>query len=225
MAKIDWEKERERLAKLYGEMADGELEKVATDIDGLTEVALGILRAEMMRRGLVAPPVRDLSATVAEGASPEPKIVVVQRFRDLPNAVVAQSILESAGIEAFLSDDNMIRMDWMLSNLLGGVKLLVREEDSTAAAELLAQNIPASFAVDGVGEYEQPRCPNCGSFDIHLDELDRKTACPGLFFNLALPATTRGWNCHACKHTWEEEPKDDLKIDPSGAGNEDSPKE
>jgi hypothetical protein len=212
------------VAKLYVEMADGELEKIAVGANGLTEIALEILRAEMTRRGLEPPAVRapweprarDGAEDALLNAAADAKIVVVQRFRDLPNAVVAQSILESAGMEVFLSDDNMIRMDWMLSNLLGGIKLLVRAEDLVAATELLAQSIPERFDVDGVGEYEQPRCPECGSFDIHLDELDRKTTYPGLFFRLALPATTRGWNCHACKHAWEEaKPNDGSESGPS----------
>jgi hypothetical protein len=55
----------------------------------------------------------------------------------LPEALLAKSILESAGIESFLGDQNIIRMDWFLSNALGGVKLRVREEDVEVATALL----------------------------------------------------------------------------------------
>jgi hypothetical protein len=47
MVKMDWAKERERLVKLYGEMADGELEKVGAEADGLNDVAREVLRAEI----------------------------------------------------------------------------------------------------------------------------------------------------------------------------------
>jgi len=57
----------------------------------------------------------------------------------LPEALLARSILESAGIECFLGDQNIIRMDWFLSNALGGVKLRVREEDVAEADALLGQ--------------------------------------------------------------------------------------
>ena len=54
-------------------------------------------------------------------------LVMIRQFRDLPEALLAKGSLESAGIEAFLVDDNMVRIDWFLSNLLGGIKLSVRK--------------------------------------------------------------------------------------------------
>lgn len=49
--------------------------------------------------------------------------ITLYRYRDLPEAVIAQGMLASAGIESFLRDENTIRMDWMLSQLIGGVRL------------------------------------------------------------------------------------------------------
>ena len=62
---------------------------------------------------------------------------MVKRFRDMPEAQIAESILDSAGIDCFLADENTIRMDWLWSNLLGGFKLMVRPEDLDAATQLL----------------------------------------------------------------------------------------
>ena len=55
----------------------------------------------------------------------------------MPEAQIAESILDSAGIDCFLADENAIRMDWLWSNLLGGFKLMVRPEDLDAATQLL----------------------------------------------------------------------------------------
>jgi hypothetical protein len=52
-------------------------------------------------------------------------------------AWLAKSVLDSAGIECFLFDENVVRIDWFLSNAIGGIKLRVREEDVAAAAALL----------------------------------------------------------------------------------------
>jgi len=52
--------------------------------------------------------------------------VMVRRYRDLPEAVIVKSILDAEGIDCVLSDENLVRMDWFWSNLLGGVKLWVR---------------------------------------------------------------------------------------------------
>jgi len=43
-------------------------------------------------------------------------MVTVRQFRDLPEALLARDSLVSAGIEAELADDNMVRMDWFISN-------------------------------------------------------------------------------------------------------------
>jgi len=70
------------------------------------------------------------------------ELVTIRNFRDLPEALLAQGRLESSGIESFLADDNMIRMDWLISNLLGGVKLKVEEANVEIAEEILSQEIP-----------------------------------------------------------------------------------
>jgi hypothetical protein len=74
-------------------------------------------------------------ADVSKGDRP----VVLRRYRDMPQAVVEKSVLEDAGISCFLQDDNVIRMDWLWSNAMGGIKLLVRERDATEAERILSQ--------------------------------------------------------------------------------------
>jgi hypothetical protein len=64
-------------------------------------------------------------------------LIALRRFRDLPEALVAKGRLDSAGIKCFLSDENTVRMDWLWSNALGGVRLWVREDDVAQAVELL----------------------------------------------------------------------------------------
>jgi hypothetical protein len=73
------------------------------------------------------------------------ELVTIRKFRDLPEALLAQGRLESSGIESFLADDNMVRMDWLISNLLGGVKLKVEEANVEIAEEILSQEISDDF--------------------------------------------------------------------------------
>ena len=150
-----------------------------------------------------APPEPNTSAEVTGEERQDSEPVIVGRYRDLSIASVAKSILDSAGIESFLADDNVIRMDWFYSNVVGGIKLLVRDEDAAEARELLEGQTPEKFEVEGVGEFEQPKCPNCGSLDVSFEELDRKIAHTGLLVSLPIPAVKQGWNCHACGHNWD----------------------
>jgi len=196
MRTIDWEKERARLTRLYAGMEDGELEKIGANPDSLTVVARQVLAAEMSKRGMKLPEPTPLATEVA---SP----VAIRRYRDLPQAAMAQSILESAGIESFLADANLVRMDWFYSNAVGGIKVVVREEDAEEARQILEQEIPESIEVEGSGRYEQPRCPKCGSFDVSLDALDRRVSYGSLWLGVPIHATVKGWSCASCGHRWD----------------------
>jgi len=208
MGQIDEQKERRRLAELYANLQEGELEEIAADANSLTPAAREALRLEMLGRGMSATSAeREVSET--SGSEREvPGPVMIGRYRDSGEAMIAKSMLDSAGIESFLSEENLVRLDWFYSNLVGGIKLMVREEDAEAARKLLEENIPERFDVAGVGEYAQPRCPKCGSLDVSFDELNRQIAYTGLFLGIPIPVNRKGGKCQACGHEWgnEDEP-------------------
>jgi hypothetical protein len=231
MGTVDPEQERKRLAEFYSRQTDGELEKVASEASELTSLAHGTLRAEMSRRGLSVEPLdrfpepqqpefRPAKLPSAELPAwldtklPLRELVTLRKFRDLPEAVIAKGCLESAGIESCLVDDNMVRMDWFWSNLLGGIKLQVREEDALAAASILDQPIPEVFDVAGVGAYQQPRCPKCDSLDVTYKELDRPIAYVSAYFNVPIPVRRRAWRCRSCRSQWEDTGPDNDRAEP-----------
>jgi hypothetical protein len=63
--------------------------------------------------------------------------VILRRYRDMPLAYADKSALESAGIQCFLWNANLVRMDWLWSNALDGIKLVVRKSDAEDAARIL----------------------------------------------------------------------------------------
>jgi hypothetical protein len=113
MAKIDWEKERQRLATLYAGMEEGESQKIAARPESLTDVARQVLRSEMSRRGM--PPLPETSQRDASSLNQSDPPVMIRRYQDLPEALLSKSILDSAGIESFLADQNLVRIDWFYS--------------------------------------------------------------------------------------------------------------
>jgi hypothetical protein len=193
--------ERARLAQLYSQMTDEQVEQIAADSAALTDVAQTALSMELNRRHLAMDPPR--MGKVAEEAEYR-KLIVIRRFRDLPEALLAKGGLESAGIECILADDNIVRMDWFISNFIGGVKLQVKPEDAAAAADILDQPILEDFSVEGEEDYHQPRCPACESRDISFKELNRPLAYASAYIGLPLPLHRPAWRCHACGHEWEE---------------------
>ncbi len=193
--------ERQRLAEQYRGMSDEELLLIAHDNSDLTEDAGEILRSELSRRQLKLE-VEDNRAAAVPGWE---ELVVVKQFRDLPEALLAKGSLESAGIECFMGDDNMVRMDWFISNLVGGAKLCVRPEDADAAVELLEQPIPADFDVEGVGNYEQPSCPRCQSFDVSYETLNKPVAYTSAWIGVPIPVPRRRWKCSSCGEQWKDD--------------------
>jgi hypothetical protein len=181
-------------------MTDGELRRLAEHPESLTELAWEALEDEMDRRHLEFP--------VDSASSPHPEIELqqlktVRQFRDLPEALLAKGCLESAGIECFLGDDNLVRLDWFISNFIGGVKLNVKAADVTNAQKILDEPILENLYVQGVGLYEQPRCPKCQSLDVTFQELNRPVSYITVWLHVPIPVYRRAWRCHFCDAEWE----------------------
>ena len=228
MAIIDPERER-RLAEFYASEMDGRLEKIAGQAYELSDIAREVLRAELVKRGLPtqlaegppevpaplrspgdSPPEPPAKEGPAEGEFEFRDRVTLRRFRDLPEALLAKGSLDACGIDCALVDANVIRLDWFWSNGMGGVKLVVDVEDAAAANEVLNQPIPDHFDVPGVGGFEQPRCPVCGSLDVNFREIS-PAAYVSMMVSFPIPFQRRAWRCHACRIEWEDDGIDGMQ--------------
>src|SRR5687767_2437343 len=102
-----------------------------------------------------------------EGSS----LIVVRAFSQLHEAHLACSALQAAGIEASLADDHIVAANWLYSNMVGGVKVLVAVDDVAAAQAVLAlpaQNEPDAVDVGGgaTTSVDAATCPRCGSHNV-----------------------------------------------------------
>ncbi len=147
----DSEQEREIFAAHYSQMSDGELIKLALESSALSDPAWDALEDELDRRHLEVPE-PELSPPVSV---PERRdLVVLRAFRDVPEALLAKGRLQSSGIECFLADENMVRMDWFISNLLGGVKLMVQPADFSQASRILNEPVASESDSESEGALE-----------------------------------------------------------------------
>jgi hypothetical protein len=64
-------------------------------------------------------------------------LVTIARFSSRPEAVVAQSLLRSEGIETLMPDFNVLMADFDPSMMESGWRLMVREEDAHEARAIL----------------------------------------------------------------------------------------
>lgn len=201
MAGLDYLDEKRRLTQLYATLSDGELQKLAQDAASLTPTAREVLDDELDRRDLDDIPAPE---TAEPDQQPLQKLVTIRKFRDLPEALLAKGSIESAGIQCFMADDNLVRLDWFISNFIGGIKLQVHPKDAEAALQILDQPIPAEFGFEGAAAYEQPRCPKCYSLDISFEELNKPVAFATAYFGMPIPLARETWVCHTCGRRWQQ---------------------
>jgi hypothetical protein len=199
MHRLNSEDERKRLAEVYAAATEDELRKLADQAFTLTDTARTVLEREIKHREL---PVELRLAPKAE--EPPEDFVTIRTFTVVADALLAKTVLDSAEIECFLFDENVIRMDWFYSNAVGGVKLLVRARDAAAATELLNQKSPEEFAADGAADYKQPRCPKCGSLDLSFGESGKRLSYVTVALGVPLPVKRGGWKCHSCGYSWDD---------------------
>ncbi len=66
-----------------------------------------------------------------------PELVTIRQFGNMSEALLAQGCLDSAGVECFLADANISRLEWPITR---GMRLQVNAEDAETAAALLEQS-------------------------------------------------------------------------------------
>ena len=88
-------------------------------------------------------------------------LVCLGRTLDAVEAEVARTALESAGIRAFIFDGSLAQNGWYLSLLIGGVRLMVPEEQAADARALLSMPAPEEAAPDPIDA-----CPACGGTEV-----------------------------------------------------------
>jgi hypothetical protein len=188
--------------ELYRSMSEQELQEIGEDWHGLVDEARSALVSEFSRRGLSFHP----PLLVEEPQTEYRNLVTLRQYRDLSEAIVARAVVESAGIYCFLKDENFVRLDWQMSNLIGGIRLQVPAADVQAAEAVLSQPVPDSFALVDQPDFKQPRCPRCASTDIAWERRGRKAALFSLYlFSIPLPRGSESWHCDSCDLRWTEE--------------------
>jgi Putative prokaryotic signal transducing protein len=79
-------------------------------------------------------------------------VQTIATFSKPEDAHLLRMRLESAGIHAFIQDENMIQWDWLLSNAIGGARVQIADEDLLAAQDYLANDRGVDPVERGVDE-------------------------------------------------------------------------
>ncbi|MEE8199941.1 MAG: transposase [Candidatus Acidoferrales bacterium] len=133
------------------------------------------------------------------------KLVTVARFHEPALAHLCKTRLELTGVEAIVSDEHIIGLNWFYSLALGGVKVKVRESEAARAIELLGEEFPEAELSEEVKATapDELRCPRCHSQSVYFQRYARKLSLAVVvLLGLPLLFPRRRWECRDCGHQW-----------------------
>lgn len=127
--------------------------------------------------------------------------IIAQVYSNYIDANIIMGRLEEEGINCWLKDENTVTIDPILTNAVGGIKLMVAEPQAERAFELLREfrNEQQSIL----------KCPRCGSTNVEFVTTPRKASnwigviVGFLFTNFALSAD-KVYHCFNCGFEFEK---------------------
>ncbi|HUR66172.1 MAG TPA: DUF2007 domain-containing protein [Chitinophagaceae bacterium] len=92
--------------------------------------------------------------------------VLLNAYQNYVEAHIAKGVLEENEIPSWLKDENTVTIDPILTNAVGGIKLMVEKENAQKAWEIL----------EGLRNEHRVllTCPQCGSHNIEFVSTPRK---------------------------------------------------
>ncbi len=128
-------------------------------------------------------------------------------------AHIVKAMLEDNGIHCFVKDEYMVNMNWLYSNAVGGVKVMVGDDDYEKALELIAANDKENSAIDNSALNNNSNqeldsdfnCPECGSDNIIRKKLSTLGGILSLLIFAVVPLKSDEYICLNCGHKWKSE--------------------
>ncbi len=131
------------------------------------------------------------------------ELVVVARCSFPHEAYLARASLETAGFPVVIADEHTINMNWLYSNAIGGVKVMVPAEFADEARDLLATDYSAQVESEQ-GSDATSCCPSCGSANVSPYTIGKKpTFLVILLLGLPLFFHKYGLKCGNCGTFWK----------------------
>ena len=127
-------------------------------------------------------------------------LIGIWNVADATQARQFMSLLDAAGVKAYLGADNVERAEDYRGSYEDGVEIKVMKFQAKFAAGILRLRAPPD--VEGARSDDAEYavfCPSCSSPDVIFQGLD---ADPG---KEPAPDTKYNWTCAACGHQWKDE--------------------
>ncbi|MGY5820738.1 putative signal transducing protein [Vibrio chemaguriensis] len=126
-------------------------------------------------------------------------MIVVTRFSFPHEAHIARASLDSIGIESYIADEHTVNTQWLYSNAMGGVRLMVAKSDAEDAKQILSSDFSESLENELAVDEGKDVCPNCGSKELYTFTKGKRPAFL-VFILLGFPLFfyKHGYKCKQC---------------------------
>lgn len=131
---------------------------------------------------------------------------VLARFSFPHEAHIAKASLKGAGIESVIADEYTVNTQWLYSNAMGGVRLMVNAADIEIATSILNTDFSQAVIQSQETEDVKNTCPHCGSEELSPYTKGKKPAFI-VFLLLGFPLFffKHGYKCKNCDAFIEKE--------------------
>jgi hypothetical protein len=111
------------------------------------------------------------------------KLIILKTFDNTIDAHLLCSKLENEGIKTFIFDENIVSLNPLFNNLIGGIKVKIAEQDLDQATKILSEMEASSLTGE---DNTVITCPKCNSQMISTGVKTMKGLTGILAFLLAL---------------------------------------
>jgi len=141
-----------------------------------------------------------MSTGMSMGGSHNTEILILNAYNNYVDAHIARGVLEEEGIHCWLQDENTLTIDPILTNAVGGIKVMVRKEDAQKAWDILERIKQEQKAA--------VTCPKCGSHNTEKVSTPRKpmnwlSAITTFFLGEYAIAVDMMHHCFDCGHEFK----------------------
>jgi hypothetical protein len=134
------------------------------------------------------------------------RFVTVATFNIPVEAHLAKTRLESEDISCFVTDEQLVQVNWLFPHVVR-IKLKVPLEEAYRAREVLRPKPRLVVVADTDARIPEGEmiCPKCRSFDVYYHHFSRRIiAVLSAMFGLLLPWLSRKWVCKQCGYEWKD---------------------
>lgn len=131
--------------------------------------------------------------------------ILINAYNNYVDAHIARGVLEEEGINCWLKDENTVTIDPILTNAVGGIKIMVYKDQAERAWKILSDlKKEQQLAVS---------CPKCGSHNVELVSTPRKainwiSAITTFFLGDFAMTIDKVNHCFDCKHEFPQNEQD-----------------